>query len=124
MASHRRDDDAELIRFVEELSPRRRIVRRSLRRPTPTQAPQRWKPAFVAVVASVFAMGAGIALAATATPAPAADEVDCTLVVPADPLSAKGLSTPYRLLTPCHEADPGDSAVVQATVLDPATGQV
>lgn len=122
MAGHRRDDDAELIRFVEDLSPRRRIVRPSLRRRVPQPASQRWKPAFVAVVAAVFAMGAGIALAATATPAPAAAVVSCTLVVPADPLSAKGLATPYRLLAPCHESDSGDSAFVQATVLDPATG--
>jgi hypothetical protein len=124
VGGHRRDDDAELISFVEGLSPRRRIVRPSLRRRTPPPQSQRWKPAFVAVLASVLAMGAGIALAATSSAASPAPEVDCTIVVPADPLSAQGLATPYQLLPPCHESDSGMSAFVQATVLDPATGKV
>ena len=125
MASHRRDDDAELIAFVDGLSGRPRPAPlRSLRRRFPTPTSGRWKLAFVAVIASVFAMGAGIALAATPAPVPASDEVDCTLVVPADPLSAPGLATPYQLLSPCHEADPGASAFVQATIVDPATGQL
>jgi hypothetical protein len=123
VGGHRRDDDAELIRFVESLSPRRRIVRRSLRRRTPKPESQGWKPAFVAVLASVLAMGAGIALAATSSAAAPA-EVDCTIVVPADPLAAQGLATPYQLLPPCHESDAGMSAFVQATVLDPATGHL
>jgi len=52
----------------------------------------------------------------------------CTLLVPARPTTAAGLATPYRLTAtdpdqgPCHEADPAQSAFVQATVLDPATG--
>src|SRR5579871_6819875 len=54
---------------------------------------------------------------------------DCTLVVPEHPLTAKGLSTPYRLssadpATPCHELNPDQSAFVQAAIIDPATGQV
>ncbi|QMU80374.1 hypothetical protein GXW83_18500 [Streptacidiphilus sp. PB12-B1b] len=50
------------------------------------------------------------------------------MTVPADPLTAKGLATPYRLSAtdptqgPCHEADLDQSAFVQATVVDPATG--
>lgn len=55
---------------------------------------------------------------------------DCTLIVPAQPLTAKGLATPY-LLTPtdpantnCHEATPSQAAFVQAAVLDPATGKI
>src|SRR5215469_4765558 len=126
VAGHRRDDDAELIAFVTGLSERRRPApRRSLRPRIPPAESGRWRLAFVAVVASVLAMGAGIALAATAPPARAATtEVDCTLVVPADPLSAAGLATPYRLLSPCHEGDAGMSAFVQATIVDPATGQL
>jgi hypothetical protein len=56
--------------------------------------------------------------------APSDDAVNCRLVVPADPLTAKGLATPYELLGPCHETDPGTAAFVQGTVLDPATGAV
>src|SRR5262245_35104540 len=52
------------------------------------------------------------------------DENTCTLVVPADPLSAKGLATPYELLGPCHESNPDTAAFVQGTVIDPATGNV
>jgi len=67
-------------------------------------------------------MGGGVVLAATGPAGAAEASVDCTLVVPADPLSAQGLATPYRLLAPCHESDVGDSAFVQATVIDPASG--
>lgn len=53
---------------------------------------------------------------------------NCTLQVPAAPLSAAGLSTPYRLAATddgagaCHESDANQSAFVEATILDPATG--
>jgi hypothetical protein len=52
---------------------------------------------------------------------------DCVLAVPARPLSARGLATPYRLMSAglaCTEANRDTSAFVQATILDPATGQV
>ena len=55
----------------------------------------------------------------------AEDPVRCTLTVPADPLSARGLATPYRLSGHgCVETEPGHSAFVQATVIDTATGEV
>jgi hypothetical protein len=59
---------------------------------------------------------------------------DCELVVPADPLSAAGLATPYQLTGPdgaspaasgctmANEANLG--AFVQATILDQATGKL
>ncbi|WP_343885113.1 hypothetical protein [Actinoallomurus spadix] len=63
--------------------------------------------------------------------APAADpNTNCTLIVPADPLSARGLATPYRLtatnaaMGPCNEANVNQSAFVQATIIDPATGRL
>ncbi|GAA1220739.1 hypothetical protein GCM10009665_08570 [Kitasatospora nipponensis] len=68
----------------------------------------------------------GVSFAAT-TP-PAQPNANCSLTVPADPLSAQGLATPYTLTAtnaaqgPCHESNPDQSAFVQATVLDPATG--
>jgi hypothetical protein len=76
---------------------------------------------------------ASVPASITATPAPAATaNVDCDLVVPADPLSAHGLATPYQLTGP-HGRSPAASgcqmsnaaklgAFVQATILDPATG--
>ncbi len=50
----------------------------------------------------------------------------CTLIVPANPLSAQGLATPYQLTggAGCHEAKAADAAFVQAAVLDPATGKI
>ena len=53
--------------------------------------------------------------------------LDCTLIVPANPLSAQGLATPYQLVAtipgkgPCHESNPDQMAFVQGAVLDPAT---
>ena len=55
---------------------------------------------------------------------------DCTLIVPAHPLSAKGLATPYQLTAtnpangPCNESNTAQAAFVQGTVIDPATGQI
>ncbi len=49
----------------------------------------------------------------------------CTLIVPANPLSAQGLATPYQLTgNNCHEATVVNAAFVQAAVLDPATGKI
>jgi hypothetical protein len=65
----------------------------------------------------------------TPTPAPPAAATDCTLMVPADPLTARGLATPYRLTQAagapkCSETNPGVQAFVQAAVVDPASGQI
>lgn len=60
----------------------------------------------------------------------AAVNMNCTIVVPRNPLSAVGLSTPYQLTAtnpqngPCNEANANQSAFVEATILDPATGQL
>jgi hypothetical protein len=71
---------------------------------------------------------------ATAPAAPAAANVNCSLVVPANPLTARGLATPYQLTgsngtTPrqsgCTMANAANlGAFVQATILDPATGKL
>jgi hypothetical protein len=53
---------------------------------------------------------------------------NCTIIVPANPLSAEGLATPFELVAtdpangPCHETNPAQSVFVQAAVLDPVTG--
>ena len=55
---------------------------------------------------------------------------DCTLIVPANPLTAQGLATPYQLVAtnaangPCNEANKAQAAFVQGAVIDPATGNI
>jgi hypothetical protein len=88
----------------------------------------------VAVIASVavVAAAAGVSRMLTAKTAADAQEANpnCTLIVPADPLSAQGLATPYQLTAtdpgagPCNEANGGQTAFVQGAVLDPATGKI
>jgi hypothetical protein len=57
-------------------------------------------------------------------------EVDCKLAVPANPLSAQGLATPYLLFGTdderevCHESNVNAAAFVQGVEIDPATGAV
>ena len=54
--------------------------------------------------------------------------MNCTLIVPSQPLSAKGLATPYQLVATnvadgaCNEANAGQSAFVQGVIYNPATG--
>ena len=65
-------------------------------------------------------------------PAVAAANVSCSIIVPAHPLTAAGLATPYQLTGPdgtspeqsgCTMANFANlGAFVQATILDPATG--
>src|SRR5882724_1998971 len=74
------------------------------------------------------------AVGAAARPAPPASSAvpnaNCTLIIPPDPLSAKGLATPYRLkatdpgLGPCSESNTAQSAFVQAAIFDPATNSI
>jgi hypothetical protein len=63
----------------------------------------------------------------------AGTNADCELIVPARPLTATGLATPYQLTGPggqdpaasgCTQANPNLQAFVQATILDPATGRL
>src|SRR6201999_2903912 len=70
----------------------------------------------------------------TASAPAAAANVSCNIVVPANPLSATGLSTPYQLTgsngmtaqqSGCTMANfAALGAFVQATILDPATGKL
>jgi hypothetical protein len=71
---------------------------------------------------------------ATATTPVAVANVNCSIIVPANPLSAAGLATPYQLtgsngMTPaasgCAMTNAANlGAFVQATILDPATGAI
>src|SRR6202167_5913373 len=76
---------------------------------------------------------AGASGSMTTTPATAlTTNVNCDIIVPANPLSAQGLATPYQLTgtdgrTPAESGCQMSNAVklgafVQATILDPATG--
>lgn len=63
--------------------------------------------------------------------APQVPNPDCTLMLPAAPLTAAGLATPFLLVAtnsahgPCHETNSAaQSAFAGAAILDPATGQV
>jgi hypothetical protein len=60
----------------------------------------------------------------------AAQNPDCTLILPSAPLTANGLATPFRLVAtdpangPCHESNTNQSAFAQAGIFDPATNQI
>lgn len=55
---------------------------------------------------------------------------DCTLIVPAHPLTAQGLATPYQLVAtnpdngPCNEANAMQAAFVQGSIFDFDTGEI
>ena len=61
---------------------------------------------------------------------PAPPNPACTLAVPDAPTSAAGLATPYRLTATdrgagaCHEANPDQSAFVEAAIYDPTAHSV
>ena len=73
-----------------------------------------------------------LALQTTAPAATSTTNANCDIIVPADPLSARGLATPYQLtgvdgMTPAESGCRMSNAVklgafVQATILNPATG--
>jgi hypothetical protein len=116
------------------LLPRTPAVSRQIRshRADRSARPRRPVTVLAAVVVPLTVVGgAGAVLAAaTPAPAPAADNPNCTLLVPAQPLTAAGLATPYQLVATdrrkgaCHESNTAQSAFVEAAVLDPATGTV
>ena len=83
-------------------------------------------------VSAASAAPTATATAPATAPATAAANVSCNIVVPANPLTAQGLSTPYQLTgtdgqspaaSGCNMANFANlGAFVQATILDPATG--
>ncbi|MFI5272489.1 MAG: hypothetical protein ACHQ4H_05580 [Ktedonobacterales bacterium] len=108
------------------------------RKPGRGREPGRGKARLVRVVASLASTTLLLAVAGFAafglgqrfqTHAAAINQ-DCVLVVPDQPLTAQGLATPYQLRArernagACREANPKQSAFVQAAVLDPTTGKI
>jgi hypothetical protein len=84
-----------------------------------------WQRAVLIGLPALLVVLGGLTVANAATNnAPPPDEVDCTLVVPANPLTARGLATPYTLRHGCHQSDGGSTTFVEATVVDPATGKL
>jgi hypothetical protein len=64
--------------------------------------------------------GTGAAINLNQTAAQAAVSMNCTLTVPANPLSARGLATPWQLGDGCSQANAGtEGAFVEATILSP-----
>ena len=75
-------------------------------------------------LATVPVDGAGNAINLNQTAAEAAASMNCTLTVPANPLSAQGLATPWQLGDGCSMANAAtEGAFVEATILAP-NGQV
>jgi hypothetical protein len=99
----------------------------------PTRRPSRRPAMLVVLIATPVALLAATAAAfafhaahAAAPAAAAAPNPNCSLIVPANPLSATGLATPYQLTAtnaangPCNEANINQSAFVEAAILTPA----
>jgi hypothetical protein len=84
------------------------------------------------LASALFIIGAGayIVLQPSHSSDAAEDAVNCTLIVPAHPLTAQGLATPYQLtatdpnMGPCRESNLAQAAFVQGAIFDPATGQI
>ncbi len=75
-------------------------------------------------LATVPVDGAGNAINLNQTAAQAAASMNCTLIVPANPLSAQGLARPWQLSDGCSMANAAtEGAFVEATILAP-NGQV
>ncbi len=71
-------------------------------------------------VATAPVDGAGNAINLNQSAAQAAASMNCTLAVPANPLSAQGLATPWQLGDGCSMANAGtEGAFVEATILAP-----
>ena len=101
---------------------------------SPSARRRRFSPlVLVGVIVSLaIALGGGVVflLPHIGSHAAAAVNGDCSLIVPAQPLTAQGLATPYQMVAtnpangPCNEANADQAAFVQAAVIDPVTGQI
>ena len=83
----------------------------------------------MAFVARPFRIMIGLVLLA-APVATFGQNLDCTLIVPANPLSETGLATPYQLTAtnpangPCDQANFNSRTFVQGVFINPSTGQI
>jgi hypothetical protein len=74
-------------------------------------------------VATAPVDGQGDPISLNQTPDEASASGSCSLIVPPNPLTAKGLATAYQLGDGCSEANSDEQAFVEATILSP-NGQV
>ena len=111
--------------------------RRPRRRPLPAR---RSRAQLIVPLAVPMALGLALGVVAATSGGPAritisraGANMDCQLIVPANPLSAAGLASPYQLTGPggqdpaasgCTQANPNLQAFVQATIVNPATGRL
>ncbi len=97
---------------------------------TPASNPGTGQPATPTTTPPATATTASSTTTTATAPAGADPDPNCTLIVPPAPLSAAGLASPYRFVATnpgagaCHEANPDQSAFVEAAILDPATGKL
>jgi hypothetical protein len=61
----------------------------------------------------------GNAISLDQSPSAAANSLNCTLIVPSNPLTPRGLATPWQLSDGCSEANPNEEAFVESTILAP-----
>jgi len=80
--------------------------------------------AVVNKITSTKSTGTTTAAKATSTTALNANAVNCQIVVPANPLTATGLATPYILQAPCSQSVTTQQSFAEAAVFDPATNTV
>jgi hypothetical protein len=66
----------------------------------------------------------GVGMGLSQTPAQAAQSMNCTLQVPANPLSPRGLATPYVLGDGCQMSNADLQAFVEADIINPRTGSL
>ncbi|HET8913917.1 MAG TPA: hypothetical protein VFN23_20760 [Ktedonobacteraceae bacterium] len=84
----------------------------------------------VTVLIALIGVGLFVIRPLMSSHAAAAVNQTCTLTIPANPLTAQGLATPYQLSAtdpaagPCNEGNANQAAFVQAVILDPATGKM
>lgn len=97
-----------------------------------TPARRRFQPfaLITCIVTLLVVLGAGaiFVIPRIASHAAGDPNANCSLLVPANPLSAQGLATPYQLSAtnpadgPCNESNVAQSAFVQGVIYDPAKG--
>lgn len=85
--------------------------------------------ALLAAFLSLLIISSAVVLPALASHAASAPNTNCSLVVPAQPLTAQGLATPYEIIAtnpadgPCNEANANQAAFVQGAIIA-SNGQI
>ncbi|HLZ56955.1 MAG TPA: hypothetical protein VKR06_08410 [Ktedonosporobacter sp.] len=84
----------------------------------------------IVVIISLVVLLPGPGVLRSAKAAQQGPNLDCVLIVPANPLSSQGLATPYQLTAanpqngPCNESNIKQTAFVEGAIFDPANGTI